>query len=59
VNNAGIYKFAPLDQITPEEFHKHFDLNVLGVNGIKYVSSRRIINYNTSASSDLLSEWWC
>jgi 3-oxoacyl-[acyl-carrier protein] reductase len=31
VNNAGIYQFAPLDQITPESFHKHFDLNVLGL----------------------------
>jgi 3-oxoacyl-[acyl-carrier protein] reductase len=31
VNNAGIYQFAPLEQITPEHFHKHFDLNVLGV----------------------------
>jgi len=31
VNNAGIYKFAGLDQITPEQFYAHFDLNVLGV----------------------------
>jgi len=31
VNNAGIYAFAPLDKITPEHFHKHFDLNVLGL----------------------------
>jgi len=31
VNNAGIYNFAPLDLITPEQFHKHFDLNVLGL----------------------------
>src|SRR3984893_18140469 len=31
VNNAGIYEFAPLDSITPEAFHKHFDLNVLGL----------------------------
>ena len=30
VNNAGIYKFAPLEQITPEQFHAHFELNVLG-----------------------------
>jgi 3-oxoacyl-[acyl-carrier protein] reductase len=30
VNNAGIYEFTPLDQITEEHFHKHFDLNVLG-----------------------------
>jgi 3-oxoacyl-[acyl-carrier protein] reductase len=31
VNNAGIYEFAPLDSITPEHFHKQFDLNVLGL----------------------------
>jgi 3-oxoacyl-[acyl-carrier protein] reductase len=31
VNNAGIYEFAPLENITPENFHKHFDLNVLGL----------------------------
>lgn len=31
VNNAGVYEFAPLDQITPEHFHKVFDLNVLGL----------------------------
>jgi 3-oxoacyl-[acyl-carrier protein] reductase len=31
VNNAGIYEFAPLEAITPEHFHKQFDLNVLGL----------------------------
>lgn len=31
VNNAGIYEFAPLEAITPQHFHKHFDLNVLGL----------------------------
>jgi len=31
VNNAGIYEFAPLDSVTPEHFHKQFDLNVLGL----------------------------
>jgi 3-oxoacyl-[acyl-carrier protein] reductase len=31
VNNAGIYEFAPLDEVTPEHFHKMFDLNVLGL----------------------------
>jgi 3-oxoacyl-[acyl-carrier protein] reductase len=31
VNNAGIYEFSPLEAITPEHFHKHFDLNVLGL----------------------------
>ena len=31
VNNAGIYEFAPIESITAEHFHKHFDLNVLGL----------------------------
>ena len=31
VNNAGIYEFGGLDTITPEHFHKQFDLNVLGL----------------------------
>jgi 3-oxoacyl-[acyl-carrier protein] reductase len=31
VNNAGVYEFAPLEDVTPEHFHKMFDLNVLGL----------------------------
>ncbi len=31
MNNAGIYEFAPLENVTAEQFHKMFDLNVLGV----------------------------
>lgn len=31
VNNAGIYEFAPLETVTPEHFHKQFNLNVLGL----------------------------
>jgi 3-oxoacyl-[acyl-carrier protein] reductase len=31
VNNAGAYEFSPLLEITPEHFHKQFDLNVLGL----------------------------
>jgi 3-oxoacyl-[acyl-carrier protein] reductase len=31
VNNAGIYEFSPLAEISAEHFHKHFDLNVLGL----------------------------
>lgn len=31
VNNAGVYEFSPLDAITPEHFHKQFNLNVLGL----------------------------
>jgi 3-oxoacyl-[acyl-carrier protein] reductase len=31
VNNAGIYKFAPLEQINEEDFHSLFNTNVLGL----------------------------
>jgi 3-oxoacyl-[acyl-carrier protein] reductase len=31
VNNAGVYEFAPLENVTAEHFHKLFDLNVLGL----------------------------
>jgi len=31
VNNAGVYEFAPIEQVTAEHFHKQFDLNVLGL----------------------------
>jgi 3-oxoacyl-[acyl-carrier protein] reductase len=31
VNNAGVYEFLPLEQVTAEHFHRMFDLNVLGL----------------------------
>src|SRR5258705_3378559 len=31
VNNAGVYEFSPLENVTEEQFHKQFDLNVLGL----------------------------
>jgi 3-oxoacyl-[acyl-carrier protein] reductase len=31
VNNAGVYEFAPLEAISSDHFHKHFNLNVLGL----------------------------
>src|ERR1700719_346156 len=31
VNNAGVYQFAPLAEITEEQFHRHFNTNVLGL----------------------------
>ena len=31
VNNAGVYDFAPLEQITEEQFHRMFGTNVLGL----------------------------
>ena len=31
VNNSGVYEFAPLDSLTEEQFHRQFNVNVLGL----------------------------
>src|ERR1700681_3112986 len=31
VNNAGVYNFLPLEEVTEEDFHRHFNVNVLGL----------------------------
>lgn len=31
VNNAGVYEFLPLEAITPEHYHRQFNINVLGL----------------------------
>jgi 3-oxoacyl-[acyl-carrier protein] reductase len=31
VNNSGVYEFAPIDAVTEEQFHKQFNINVLGL----------------------------
>lgn len=31
VNNSGVYAFAPVEEITEEEFHRMFNVNVLGL----------------------------
>jgi len=31
VNNAGVYEFSPIEAITEQQFHKMYDLNVLGL----------------------------
>jgi 3-oxoacyl-[acyl-carrier protein] reductase len=48
VNNAGLYEFAPLDGITAEHFHKHFDLNVLG---LLLVSQEAVRHFNPAGGN--------
>ena len=31
VNNAGVYEFVPIEKVTEEQFHRLFDVNVLGM----------------------------
>src|SRR5205823_1722835 len=30
VNNAGVYLFQPIEEVTEDEFHRQFNTNVLG-----------------------------
>lgn len=60
INNAGIYEFATLEEITSEHFHKHFNLNVLGLllacqEAVKHFDSAggSIVNI-----SSLASKYW-
>ena len=58
VNNAGVYEFAPLENVTEENFHKQFDINVLGVLLASQAAARHfdaaggsIINISSAATS--------
>jgi 3-oxoacyl-[acyl-carrier protein] reductase len=51
VNNAGIYEFAPLEAITPEHFHKLFDLNVLGL----ILASQEAVKHFSSAGGSIIN----
>lgn len=42
VNNAGCYEFAALEDITEGSFHKHFNLNVLGLLLVTQAASRHL-----------------
>jgi 3-oxoacyl-[acyl-carrier protein] reductase len=48
VNNAGIYEFAPLEEVTAEHFHKMFDLNVLG---LLYASQEAVKHFDSAGGS--------
>jgi 3-oxoacyl-[acyl-carrier protein] reductase len=58
VNNAGVYEFLRLEDVTPEHFHKQFDLNVLGLvlctqEAVKHFSAEGgcIINISSVAAT--------
>src|ERR1700758_1067163 len=57
VNNSGVYEFAPIEAITEEHFHRHFNINVLGLllapqAAVKYLGEGgSIINMGSVVSS--------
>ena len=56
VNNSGVYEYTPLEAITEEQFHRHFNINVLGLllvtqAAVKYLGEGgSIINMGSVAS---------
>ncbi len=56
VNNSGVYEFAPIEAITEDQFHKAFNVNVLGLllttqAAVKHLSEgASIINIGSVAS---------
>jgi 3-oxoacyl-[acyl-carrier protein] reductase len=57
VNNSGVYEFAPLEAITEEQFHRIFNINVLGTLLTTQAAARHlgeggsIINISSVATS--------
>jgi 3-oxoacyl-[acyl-carrier protein] reductase len=51
VNNAGIYEFAPLEQITAEHFQKQFNLNVLGL----ILTTQEALKYFSPAGGSVIN----
>src|SRR6266404_30851 len=58
VNNAGVYEFVPLEEVTEQQFHRMFDTNVLGMllttqEALKHFNSEggSIVNIGSLASS--------
>jgi 3-oxoacyl-[acyl-carrier protein] reductase len=41
VNNAGVYKFEPIEAVTEDEFHRQFNTNVLGL----LLATREAVKY--------------
>jgi len=58
VNNAGVYEFVPLEEVTEQQFHRMFDVNVLGMllitqQALKHFNADggSIVNISSLASS--------
>jgi len=48
VNNAGVYEFLPLEEVSEQHFHRHFDTNVLGM---LLVTQEAIKHFNSNGGS--------
>lgn len=51
VNNAGIFKFDPLEEVKEEEFHRQFNTNVLGT----ILTSREALKYFAKEGGNIIN----
>ncbi len=51
VNNAGVFRFASLEESTEEEFHREFNINVLGT----LLSSREALKYFDKKGGNIIN----
>lgn len=51
VNNAGVYQFSPLENVTEEEFHRQFGTNVLGL----ILATREAAKYFDGAGGSVIN----
>jgi len=61
VNNAGVYRFDPIENVTEDEFHRQFNTNVLGTllatrEAVKHFGNHggSVINITSVASNTAL-----
>lgn len=51
VNNAGVFRFASLEESTEDEFHREFNINVLGT----LLSSREALKYFDKKGGNIIN----
>jgi 3-oxoacyl-[acyl-carrier protein] reductase len=51
VNNAGLYEFAPLEEVTAERFHRQSELNLLGL----ILASQEAVRYFGPAGGSIVN----
>jgi len=49
VNNSGVYEFAPIEAVTEEQFHRVFNVNVLGALLTRFDLQRKGDDYGYGA----------
>ena len=52
VNNAGVYEFVPLEEVTEQQFHRMFDTNVLGM---LLATQEALKHFNADGAASLIS----